>query len=57
MQMLVLMLTLIVLIIKALWGIVGYSSSGVYLIAFVIVAIVIKVICIFLAWIVSVRSE
>jgi hypothetical protein len=45
-----------VLIVKSIWGIVGYDSGKIYLIGLVIGAIGIKVICIVLAWICSVRS-
>jgi hypothetical protein len=57
MPMLVVMLTFLILIVKSIWGIVGYSNGGALQVLFLVVAIVAKAVCIFLAWIVSVRSD
>lgn len=57
MEMLVTIMGLALLIIKSIWGAVIYDKEGPHLVVFLAFAIVFKLICIFLAWIVSVRKD
>ena len=56
MGMLILTLSLIVLIVKSVWGAVVGNTGFPHFVIILIITIALKVLCIFLAWIVSIRK-
>lgn len=57
MEMLVVILSYIVLIIKSVWGAVAGNTGFPHFVLILIAAIIVKFICIFFAWIISIRKE